>query len=738
MKSDYKIKLCYNKYFARLPTIYIAILLTGIVGCAPSALEIDRGWKIQHDDQKKYSSELFDDQAWATMDLPGNMTRQRGRQVTWLRKKIIIPENYGQGDVSLYLGKIWDADRTYFNGELIGSMGREHPDFFSTWNFDRLYRIPNSLINYGEENTIAVRIYSNQKVLLNGSPRIAPSAELSGPVFLQRLLANYLPLATGVLTLVFGLISMAHFFLDREQRIHRHYAIISLLWSLMTLHYFMPDYGISYNIKDNLNYMILAIIIGWIYIFLEKLFEVNYRTLRYLILATVVIGIGFSLSATEEDPVTGWRMDIIGVLGILSQIIWGLIIFKSIHLRQAKIIAVAYLFFMAMLVRDILALESLIDYDFFMVPIGYTSILLAFGIILALRSSAQAQEIKRSGAELEEKNIHLNLLLNDVVTSVEILSEYSQEINTTAGQLSDSMSSQDVSLHETSAALEQVSTSFETVAKNAGKQDSHIEQNKALVVDYIKSLLQITNSARTTGDLSVISKEQTSSSRSSLEKIVNGINQIKESSGSIREITGVMNDISEQTNLLSLNAAIEAARAGDSGRGFAVVADEIGKLADRSIQQAKSIQSITHDILTDIDRETSDIQSSARSIHAVEESVNKVGGAVELILDQCLSQEKLTDQIQENMEEIYNQSGEISVATHEQRILINKVAGAMNHLMEIMHGVINGSNELLAIFRKLEDQIGFLKSTAMADYMAFVNLDADNESEDKTAVEQKT
>jgi methyl-accepting chemotaxis protein len=108
------------------------------------------------------------------------------------------------------------------------------------------------------------------------------------------------------------------------------------------------------------------------------------------------------------------------------------------------------------------------------------------------------------------------------------------------------------------------------------KDTTMIVRNGILIVDELK------NKTKNTSDIT--------------QDVINEIKELEEQSHSIGNFVGIINEIASQTNLLSLNASIEAARAGQAGRGFAVVADEIRKLADESIKAAKEIESIVNHI----------------------------------------------------------------------------------------------------------------------------------------------
>lgn len=690
------------------------------VSCSTGiTLPLETGWRLSMDDNGQNGTIDYDDSSWTVIDLPAMLSREKKRQVLWIRKSITIPEDFRNKDLSLYAGKIWDADTVWFNGEIIGTSGSEHPDFFSEWNMDRVYHIPQGIIRFKENNIIAIRIYANQKALVNGRPYIAQSRQVRIDSFWKKFMAQYVPMATGFITLLMGFSTLFQFFNNRTDKVSLHYTGVSFLWSILTLHYYIPNFGISYNIKENLNYFLLAVEIGWIYFFLESLFNVRYKKIRIVIICCVCAGSLLSLTGTENDPVTGWRSDIIGALGIIAQVIWGYVILKSIRVkREARIIFAAYIIFMLLLLHDILALTNIISYDFFYIPLGYTAIIIAFGTILGFQSINTARQLTAAGMEVEKKNASLNSILNNIRHAVTELSHNSGELDKTTQTLTKRMDSQGASLEETGAAIEEVTASFESVAASTTQQDENIISIKDLILQYVESINKITGAARNALDLSDRSREQTGESRESLNKIVEGMNKIKSSSGAIREITEMINDISEQTNLLSLNAAIEAARAGEHGRGFAVVAQEIGKLADRAIQQAKSIQNITNETLHDIEEETRVVLSSSQSINDVEKSVHNVGSAISLILELCLSQEKLTDNIQRNMESIAVQSGEITNSTREQSTTISEVSRALDNMTSIMYEVITNADALFDVFGKLQSQIGNLQGISDSEEIA--------------------
>lgn len=121
-------------------------------------------WKINLHDSITFAAPEYDDSSWEDFNLPGSMMRyalDRTGTVAgtlWIRKTVTVDAKHPREDIGLILGRIGNADETYFNGVRIGSTGRFPPRELSMWNHPRHYEVPKSAIRYGAKNVIAVRI----------------------------------------------------------------------------------------------------------------------------------------------------------------------------------------------------------------------------------------------------------------------------------------------------------------------------------------------------------------------------------------------------------------------------------------------------------------------------------------------------------------------------------------------------------------------------------------------------
>ena len=120
-------------------------------------------WKFKEGDDMLWKSPDLNDASWQTVKLPATWEETsnytQDNVYGWYRRELTIPANLKGKDIYLNVGKIDDADETYFNGVKVGGMGSFPPHYTTAWDIFRYYKVPNEIINYGGENSIAVRVF---------------------------------------------------------------------------------------------------------------------------------------------------------------------------------------------------------------------------------------------------------------------------------------------------------------------------------------------------------------------------------------------------------------------------------------------------------------------------------------------------------------------------------------------------------------------------------------------------
>jgi methyl-accepting chemotaxis protein len=261
-------------------------------------------------------------------------------------------------------------------------------------------------------------------------------------------------------------------------------------------------------------------------------------------------------------------------------------------------------------------------------------------------------EIARAGLALDQMKSSLADMIRSISATAEHLASASEEISTSASQQATSAGSQKdqtaqvaTALQEMAATVQQVSENSDRAAEASRKAADTARQGGSVVEQTLVKMQVIADSVR-----------------SSAEKVV----ELGKRSDQIGRIVGVIKDIADQTNLLALNAAIEAARAGEQGRGFAVVADEVRKLAERTTASTKEIatmieavQSETRLAVQAMEEGTKQVaegvattQKAGEALKQIIQVSQQVGDMVTHIATAATQQSSATDDINNSMNQI--------------------------------------------------------------------------------------
>lgn len=266
------------------------------------------------------------------------------------------------------------------------------------------------------------------------------------------------------------------------------------------------------------------------------------------------------------------------------------------------------------------------------------------------------------------------------------------------------------------SASTEISSSTEQMAAGAQEQSSQASEVATAVEEMTKTLGETNGNIRKVADGAKEAKDSANAGGTVVEDTIKGMKKISEvvnqsaqqvkvlgaSSEKIGEIVGVINDIADQTNLLALNAAIEAARAGEQGRGFAVVADEVRKLAERTSKATKEIASMIKQIQADtnqavvsMDKGTEEVgkgitlaEQAGQMLLGIVGNAESVADMVGQIAAASEQQASASEQISKNVEAISTVSQESASGVQQ----IAKTAEDLNRLTENLQQLLEKFN----------------------------------------------
>ncbi|HON16299.1 MAG TPA: methyl-accepting chemotaxis protein [Spirochaetota bacterium] len=714
--------------------IFALFFITGCGSQPEVFIPIDSNWKafsidlssVNFDDRNisykniPWSYELppLNESGWQDIaKLPSAINNKRAKQICWLYKEFTIQENFKGKELALFVGKVWDVTEVYFNGVPIGNSGSEYPNFHSDWNVALSFYIPRNLIKYGTANTIVIRQFTDQQLNFNGSPFIADISTVQSRTFSERFLAEYLVMSLGIMTLLFGLFLLIYYFYSQEKDILvLLITAASILWFFITMHFWLPSFGpFSWRFQDNLFYILSALLILLIYFILEKMFTGKRTYIRAIVYIVFLLTVVLASTATNNSPITGWRFDLLGPIAVLVQILWGVIIFNGIRKGniEAKFMLIGYVVFFMTLVHDALMMNRTIMSYAFMSNIAYPFFILSFFLIIARRVQIIYRRMQSVTQEVKVKNQRLEELLLNIHESVDELIGISITLKDNSIVLEDKMNLQAASLEETSATMEELTGSAVAIADHATIQKNIINEGVTVLDNLNNHLLSISQVTGKAVDLRQEVFGKTQAVIESLDKIADGMSKVKDSSDTISDFADEINDIADQTNLLSLNASIEAARASVYGRGFAVVAEEVGKLAERSMTQAKKIQLFVQEIKKGIDVESEYIAQSKVAVGELEAAYKEVSDAITFVISLCEEERKIALKFIDRIKEVSQGAIEISTSTTEQKIAMEEVMKVIETLDQVVEELKNTGENMSDISSKLSHRIAILSKILM-------------------------
>lgn len=319
----------------------------------------------------------------------------------------------------------------------------------------------------------------------------------------------------------------------------------------------------------------------------------------------------------------------------------------------------------------------------------------------------------------------ISAIINGINHFIETLQGIIKEVNDgtvvltdSAGKITAQIQRASNNVTSTSAALEELAASMDTVASTTGEIEEKLDGLKEAADDIRmeteegnKTAIEIRREADAIKEEVTQKKENTGSKVSELSAILEQSVKDSEKVSQINELTNVILDIASQTNLLSLNASIEAARAGEVGRGFAVVAGEINALAENSRQTAGNIQNISNEVTAAVSALSSNALEVIEFIHDVVlqdyDDFVKIGQNYEhtaIRMDQMLSKfmEK-ADNLNVIMQRVSSAVRSITTTIEESTEAIDMSAANSSDIVMEIQGINDAMQENANVTERLSD-----------------------------------
>jgi methyl-accepting chemotaxis protein len=341
--------------------------------------------------------------------------------------------------------------------------------------------------------------------------------------------------------------------------------------------------------------------------------------------------------------------------------------------------------------------------------------------------SASIEEMNAAISEIADGSESLAASAEEAVVSVE-------EMVTSIAQINGSTQDLSVAVESTSASIEQLSANIREVASNTSELAGAAGETQSAIMQIASSVKEVERTAKESAMLSdKVKTDATTFGMSSIGKAIDGMKEIKASventagyikklggrSDEIGKILNVIDEITDQTGLLALNAAILAAQAGEHGKGFSVVADEIKNLADRTSLSTQEIGALIQAVQQEVADAVEAMEAGLKSVHTGFKVTGEAADALRKIVESSkqssdiaaaierstTEQAQATRLVSDAMEKVLRMVGEIAKATNEQNRGIQLIMKATEKVRDVSSQVKIATNEQSLNSKRISESI---------------------------------
>lgn len=394
-----------------------------------------------------------------------------------------------------------------------------------------------------------------------------------------------------------------------------------------------------------------------------------------------ILGMAFSgeRQSTVDNSVASTLMDLFIISGVLLVLCVGIMIVLAFRIRRPLMITSGYI-------------ERVADGDLSGRPecssvISEVKTLINASTSLADKLGGIVTEVDEHAGILDDSMASLNALAEANSTSTNQIRQVMDDLSSTAVTLADNVQSVNAKVNEMGDNMSAINSEAVTLNDNSDKMN-RAGQNVS------ESMTLVLTSSHTASDI--------------IAQLIEQVNETNKAIASINEAVELISDITSQTNLLSLNASIEAARAGQAGRGFAVVASEIKQLADQSSQGADSIKNIADNILEKSNRsviltgrmkelaeqEQTDIGNAKESFDILNRIIEENAAIAQTVMDKTKNLEALKLDIINSVSELSAISEENAASNEEVTARVTEIAESVNRISEDTQTVRKVSSDM--------------------------------------------
>jgi len=315
------------------------------------------------------------------------------------------------------------------------------------------------------------------------------------------------------------------------------------------------------------------------------------------------------------------------------------------------------------------------------------------------------KDIVQASLEVNDSSKTLEEVLQNTVSAT-------NEMAAAVKQVSVNATRQSSVVNDTKLSLEGMLGSLDTISENVNTQASFVEQTSSAMNEIAASIKSVSQATGRANDLADTLMQVADEGRSAVDNSVQAVKEVEVSSEEVNNIVGVITKIAAQTNMLAMNAAIEAAHAGDAGKGFAVVAEEVRSLAENSSTSAKKITSLINEMVERVNKGVTLSEQAGVSLQRVTADINKTTNLINEIAAAMDEQNSGAEEILEAINSLVDATSQIRSIAHEQKEKNRIIRSSISTLVQIFSEIQQATMDQAEGNENIVEEVSHLKEVA--------------------------